>query len=82
MARTPVWVGINQPPEHILIRKERLLGNEIPFRYLPRADTGGQGDRHITLTGDDMNLVVYFRDDAVSAHKALVGEVGFTCRNH
>jgi len=77
LARTPVQVGINQPPEHLLIRREKSLGDEIPFKYLPRIDTSGQGDQHLTLIGDDMNLVIYFEDDVISAHKALVNEVGF-----
>jgi hypothetical protein len=77
LARTPVQVGINQPPENLVLHRKQLLGNEIPFKYLPRLDTGGRGDRHLTLTGDDLNLVIYLKDDVIAAHKALVGEVGF-----
>jgi len=77
LARTPVKAGINQPPGHLPIRREQFIGDEVPFKYLPRADPGGQGDRQLTLIGDDMNLVIYFRADVIAAHKALVSEVGF-----
>jgi hypothetical protein len=74
---TPIQVGINQPPKNLPVHQKRFIGNEIPFKYLPRLDTGGLGDRNLTLIGNDMNVVVYFKDDVIAAHKALVNEVGF-----
>jgi hypothetical protein len=77
LARTPIQIGINQPPKHLLIGRDHFLGDEVPFRYLPRIDPGGQGDKHFTLMGDNMSLAVQLEDDVITAHEALVNEVGF-----
>ena len=76
IVHSPFKLGINQPPGEQEDYPEFVIGDEIPFDERPRFDRKGEGDGFITLLGDDLEFDLFILDDALSAHRRLVEEVG------
>jgi alpha-glucosidase (family GH31 glycosyl hydrolase) len=76
IVESPVKVGLNQPPPKLVKRHAAIPGEYIPFDRRPWFDKNKAGDKHLTLSGDDLHFEVLVADDLVTAFDALVKEVG------
>lgn len=68
---TPVQIGINQPPQRYLDRQKGIAEDLIPFNQKPFSDHKGEGDRMITLAGDDLRFDLLIRENIVACFRAL-----------
>jgi len=76
LARTPVSVGINQPPADYPRYSWTLGPGKGPFQHRPFEDFNHQGDGYLTLTGEEMHLSVLCLNDAKEAYHQMISIVG------
>lgn len=76
LARSPVSVSINAPPDDAAPRASGFGLDAGPFHERPRLDPGGAGDGRLTLQGDDLHFEILIARDGVKAHAALVAALG------
>lgn len=76
IARSPVSVGINQPPARYPRYDWSLGAEKGPFTHRPFADPGGEGDGHITFSGQGLRLSIHLSEDARAAYHYLTGLFG------
>jgi alpha-glucosidase (family GH31 glycosyl hydrolase) len=76
MVKSPIKVGLNQPPVNLVKRNAGIPGEYIPFDQRPWFDGKTQGDKHLTLVGDDLQFDIFFSEDLISAYNEMVKVVG------
>ncbi len=76
LARSPVRVGINQPPAGYPRFEWDLGPGQAPFGRRPPADPGGAGDGHLTLAGHALACEILVAGDLPAVHRELVARVG------
>jgi alpha-glucosidase (family GH31 glycosyl hydrolase) len=76
LVRSPIQLGINQPPKVPEELPEFVVGQEIPFDQRPAFDRGRTGDGDLTLVGDNLSFDLFIMKDALEAHSTLIKEVG------
>lgn len=76
VVRSPVKVGINQPPNASRPGAEYVFGEEVPFEQRPAFDRRGQGDGYLTLEGNDLSFDLWIEDNALEAHRTLIRDLG------
>ena len=76
IVNSPINVGLNQPPAYLVKRNADIPGEYIPFDHRPWFDRKSQGDKHLTLVGNDLEFDVFFSEDFVSAYNEMVKVVG------
>ncbi len=74
--RSDFSIGINQPPEKYLERQRGLSEELIPFNQRPFIDHKDEGDRQITLAGDDLAYDVLIQKDVLGGFQALSDSLG------